>query len=130
MSQKNIEQIYEIKAPSEEVWQALTNPEYIEEWGDGPVKMDDKVGTEFEFWGGDIFGKNIEVVKNKKLKQEWYGDHDWKEPSIVTFILEPMISGTKLTLTHSNIPDDREEEFAVGWQEFYLGPLKDLLEKK
>ena len=72
MSEKKetINQEYVIDSPAAEVWNALTNTDYIEKWGGGPIKMDDKVGSEFSLWGGDIHGKNIEVVENKKLVQE------------------------------------------------------------
>jgi len=51
---KSIKQTYRIQAPVSMVWQALVDPEVIERWGGGPVKMDDQVGTRFELWGGDI----------------------------------------------------------------------------
>ena len=56
---KTIRQIYLINSSLEEVWKALTDPKYIDAWGGGPAKMDEKVGTKFELWGGDIHGKNI-----------------------------------------------------------------------
>lgn len=42
---KTIKQTYHIDSSLQEVWQALTNPKYINAWGGGPAKMDDKKGT-------------------------------------------------------------------------------------
>lgn len=124
---KLIQQTYHIKASVEKVWQALTVPKHIEAWGSGPVKMDDRVGTTFSFWGGDIWGTNTEVVKNKKLVQEWYGG-DWPKPSIATFTLTKEKTGTKLVLTHTGVPTDEVNDFADGWKDYYLGPLKEYVE--
>jgi uncharacterized protein YndB with AHSA1/START domain len=126
---KTIKQVYKIKAPVSEVWRALTDPKYITAWGGGPAEMDDKVGTDFKIWGGDIHGKNIEVVPQKKLVQDWYGG-DWAEPSIVTFELTSEPDGTRITLSQKNVPDDEFTDISDGWKDYYLGPLKDYLEQK
>ena len=62
---KTIKQTYQVDAPIASVWKALVDPEYIEGWGGGPAKISDKVGTSFKLWGGDIYGKNLEVVSEK-----------------------------------------------------------------
>ena len=126
---KSIKQSYKINASVEEVWQALTNPVYIDAWGGGPSRMSDEMGKRFSLWGADIFGKNIEVDRLQKLKQEWYGGK-WDEPSIVTFLLEEKGNTTKLTLLHDIIPDYEEKKISDGWKKFYLGPLKKYLENK
>ncbi len=125
---KTIKQTYHIDAPIEKVWQALVDPKIVNKWGGGPAKMDEEVGTKFEFWGGDIWGKNIKVVKGQSLEQEWYGGK-WKEPSIVTFSLKPDKNGTRVDLHHSNIPDDEVDGIDDGWNGYYLGAIKKLLEK-
>jgi len=126
---KVIKQTYQIKASPEEVWEALVNPNYIEEWGGGSAKMDSKVGTEFELWSGDIHGKNIEVLKNRKLVQEWYSG-DWQEPSIATFILFGGDRGTRLELIHEKVPKEDIKDIDQGWKDYYLGPIKEYLESK
>ncbi len=62
---KVIKQTYHVKSPVQDVWQALIDPKVIDDWGGGPSKMSEMVGFEFELWGGDIHGKNIEVIPNK-----------------------------------------------------------------
>lgn len=125
---KTIKQTYHINSPLEEVWKALTDPKYIEEWGGGPTKMNDKVGTKFEFWGGDIHGTNTEVITNQKLVQDWYGGN-WPQPSKVTFILKELTDGeTRIDLIHENLPDNEADDFADGWKRYYLGEIKKFLE--
>jgi uncharacterized protein YndB with AHSA1/START domain len=118
---------YEIKAPVEAVWRCLTDPVEIDKWEGGPAKMEDKVGAAFEFWGGDIHGKNLEVVPSRKLVQEWeYGD--WANPSKVTFELQPEGDSTLLTLVQDGHPDEEENDLINGWKGFYLGAIKNYLE--
>lgn len=120
-------QTYIIQAPAHQVWLALTDPDIIEEWGAGPATMDDTVGDEFELWGGDIWGKNIVVIRNKQLKQEWFAG-DWEQPSIVTFDFSGKGNETTVVLTHENVPDAEAQSLAEGWLNFYFEPIKKLLE--
>lgn len=126
---KSLKQTYLIHATPERVWNALTNPKEIDGWGAGPAKMDDNVGTKFTLWSGDIYGKNIEVIKHKKLVQEWYAGK-WAVPSIVTFILRSKGNKTEATLVHTNIPDSEYKDIEEGWKSYYMVPLKEYIEKK
>lgn len=125
---KTIRQTYSIKAPIERVWQALVDPKEIEGWGAGPAEMDDKVGTLFKLWGGDVHGKNVEVIEDKRLVQEWYGG-DWPEPSKVTISLQADGDDTVLNLVHEDIPDKEAGSIDDGWNRYYFGEMKKYLEK-
>ncbi|MDP2720701.1 MAG: SRPBCC domain-containing protein [bacterium] len=124
---KIIKQSYSIKASIERVWKALVDPGEIEGWGAAPAKMDDGVGTQFSLWGGDIYGKNIEVEAPTKLKQEWYGGK-WPKPSLVTFTLTREKARTRLDLIHEDVPDKEASEFDDGWKRYYCGSIKEYLE--
>ncbi len=99
----------------------------INDWGGGEAKMSGKEGADFSLWGGDIHGKNLKVVKGKKLVQDWMSGK-WEEYSKVTFNLLKENGKTRLELIHENIPDKEADEIATGWKRYYLGPLKKLLE--
>jgi uncharacterized protein YndB with AHSA1/START domain len=121
--------VYDIEAPLESVWNALTKPEIIEQWGAGPdVEMSDVSGDTFSLWGGDIYGTNKEVIKYQKIVQEWWGSDDWDEASIVTFTVSEQDGITTVQILHENIPDDSSESFEEGWTDFYMIPLKELVE--
>ena len=129
---QTIKQTYLIHAPLKEVWEALVNPEYINNWGGGPAKMDSNIGTKFSLWDGTIWGKNIQVVPDKQLVQEWYSqeEKEWKKPSIVTFTLQEEKNGTQVDLLQTDVPDEDGKNIEEGWKEYYLGPLKKYLEEK
>ncbi len=120
---------YFIGAPPVAVWRALTDPAVIEEWGGGPAEIRAEAGAAFAFWGGDIHGTVTTAEPPVRLVQEWWGDDEWDEASVVTFELSPEGEGTRLTLAHTNVPDDEADEFDAGWDDYYLGPLKELLER-
>lgn len=125
---KTLKQKYVIKAPIGKVWQALVDPQLIDDWGAGSAQMSDKEGFEFKLWGGDIYGKNIKVIPNSLLIQEWTAPN-WENPSKVTFSLKEDKGQTTINLLHENIPDKEATEIDYGWDSYYMGPLKEYVEK-
>ncbi len=126
---KTIKQSYAIKAPLAKVWQALVDPDIISQWSKNPAYMDDQVGTEFKLWGDGIYGKNVKVIAEKLLEQEW-SDSSFAKPSHVRFELREQDKVTTLDLIQENVPDDRVEDIDDGWKVYYLGPLKKFVENE
>lgn len=122
-----IEKTYMIDASPKKVWAALTVPVEIDGWGAGPAKMSTKEGEEFTLWGGDIFGKNLEMKAPNYLRQEW-SSGPWKTPSIVEFWLVDEGGQTKLRLAQNGVPEEEVDEVDSGWDEYYLGAIKEYLE--
>jgi len=120
---------YVINAPSWKVWEALTKEDAIKGWGGGPCTMDDKEGTKWTLWGGGIHGVNTKVEKEKILMQDWF-EKTWEEASKVTFTLEPDGNRTIVMLLHSEVPTEFYKSIGMGWDEFYLGPLKTFVESQ
>lgn len=125
---KSLKQTYTIKASVGKVWQALTDPKIIDAWGGGPAKMQAKVGFKFSLWGGDITGTNIKVVPEKVLAQDWMSGK-WDGFSKLEFKLSENGGVTTIVLTQSNIPDSELDDIAEGCKVYYLGEIKELLEK-
>src|SRR3989344_5512274 len=125
---KSFKQTYVIKAPLEKVWQAFFDPRIIEAWGAGPAIMSEREDAGFSLWGGDIHGKNTRIVKEKELVQTWYGG-PWSEPSKVTFSFSSDGNSTTVELFHENLPDSEASNFEKGWKDYYLGAIKELLER-
>ncbi|MFY9484695.1 MAG: SRPBCC domain-containing protein [Patescibacteria group bacterium] len=125
---ETIKKTYLIAASPGSVWQALVTPKIIDRWGAGPAKMNDQVGTKFSLWGGDIHGTTTEVVPNKKLVQDWFGG-DWEKPSKVTIKLTDENGKTRVELIHTDLPEEEVKSFANGWDDYYFGAIKELLER-
>ena len=124
---KAIKQKYKMNASAEKVFDALTNPKIIEIWSGSKAKMSAKKGAKFELWGGDMFGKNLEVIKNKKLVQEWCTS---TFVSKATFILRERGKKSEVELIHENVPEKSHKNYSDGWRDYYLGPMQQMFEEK
>lgn len=124
----DIRKTYVIDATREAVWTALTDPKAIERWSGGPADMSAESGSTFSLWDGSIFGTVIEVVPGRSMLQEWYGGN-WDAPSLARFTLsDDTGGGTRLELENTGVPDEDAPDIDAGWDEYYLGPLKTLVE--
>lgn len=120
---KTFKKTFRIDAEPSDVYAALTNPVTIRIWSGYPAEMSTEPGSEFSLWEGDIAGKNIEFVTDRKVVQEWYFGEQ-KEKSIVTISIAPeRNSCTVVTVEHTNIPDEDFEDISEGWREYYMGAI-------
>jgi uncharacterized protein YndB with AHSA1/START domain len=88
----------------------------------------DKVGAPFSAWDGYITGKNLELVRAKRIVQSWRTSEFSKTDADSTIIvtLAPAKGGTELTLEHSGVPDGDEHKGYEegGWADNYFKPMK------
>lgn len=101
------------------------------EFTGSPAVIDDRVGGNFTAWNGYILGKNLALDPGKRILQSWRTT-DFPEDapdSELELQLEAYTGGTVLTLTHRNLPADQVQDYRLGWEEQYLQPLKDYLER-
>lgn len=117
-----ISQTYHIDASIEKVWDALVNSKSIDAWGGGDAVMSDRLEA-FSLWDGEIHGKNLEVIPNKKLVQEWFAWDETLGTSTVTFTLSQDGKETVVELEHAGVPESEYEDVESGWKNFYMEPL-------
>jgi uncharacterized protein YndB with AHSA1/START domain len=125
-----ISQTYEIAATPARVWRALTDPKMIRQWSDADADFSLEPGALYSLWDGSIGGEIVAVVPRKKLVQTWKPDNWTIENSVVTFTLTPIAQGTRVDLVHENVEDWDFEGTSAGWDEYYLGAIKRMLEAK
>lgn len=120
---KTFRKTFNINAEPADVYAALTNPYTIELWSGYPAAMSTEPGSEFSLWEGDIEGRNIEFVQDRKIVQEWYfGEQE--EKSIVTITIAPdRDESSRVTVEQTNIPDEDFNDIAEGWREYYMGAI-------
>lgn len=124
-----------IKATPEQVWHALTDADLTAAfWGHSNVS-DWQAGSTWEHvrvdGSGvvDVAGKVLESVPPERLVITFDSpEQDRKDPSRVTFSLEPYKDIVRLTVEHENLetPEDREA-VSHGWPAVFAN-LKSLLE--
>ena len=128
MKMPTIKKTYEMNDTPEEVFNALIDPDLIEDWSGDEAKMSSEVGGKFSLWGGQMFGTNLEIVKNKKLVQEWCYDQ-WDKPSKVTFTIKVKDKKTFIELLHEDVPEKSVNSISDGWDAYYLGAMKEMFEE-
>jgi len=118
------------------VWRALTEPELLAEWllplvdragqseqSEEAAPLALEPGAAFTFqappqpgWDGTVRCRFLEIETRKKLSWAWMvGDLD----TVVTFTLEPTVSGTRLSLVQSGFKPDQKRNFGgarYGWR--------------
>jgi len=121
---KNFKKTFKINAEPSDVYSAITNPYTIELWSGYPAQMSTDPGSEFSLWEGDITGRNLEFIQDKKVVQEWYFG-DQAEKSIVIITIASDREYSLVTVEHTNIPDEEFDGIAEGWREYYFDAIKN-----
>ena len=128
-----------IAASPEEVWNGLTTPEFTRQyWHNTRVRSDYRTGSAIEFLNEDdsvgVAGEILIADRPVELSYTWRftgSDSPAKDdpPSRVTFRLEPISAGTRLTVVHDQLAEGSQTATTVsfGWPHVLAG-LKTLLE--
>ena len=108
-----------IKTSPEQIYHAWLTSKAHGAMTGGDAKCSSKVGGKFSAWDGYILGKNLELIKDKYIKQSWRTiEFDQDQPdSILEIALKEIKPGiTELTLSHSVLlPKDLK--YKMGWVE-------------
>ena len=90
-----------LDAAPEEVWEALTEPERLEEWFANDVEFDLERGGTFRWDDGEVRHAVVqEVEAERRLAIRWW-DPIEVEASEVTFTLVALPAGTLLVVTET-----------------------------
>ncbi len=85
----------------------------------------------FTVWDGYITGKNISLVRGKRIEQEWRTTEfpDGYPDSFLKISLRKKGDGTELSMIQSKVPASQVKRYDEGWHESYWDPLKTYFEK-
>jgi uncharacterized protein YndB with AHSA1/START domain len=92
-----------LPSPREEVWEALTDPERLEDWFANEVELDLREGGDATFrWsnGEERHATVTEVDPERRLAFEWDEDGTDSEGT-VEFTLDDDANGTRLTVVET-----------------------------
>jgi uncharacterized protein YndB with AHSA1/START domain/DNA-binding transcriptional ArsR family regulator len=124
-----------IRASAEQVWQALTDADVttrywghanVSDWQPGSTWEHRRVDGSGEV---DVVGKVVDTEPPTRLVITFEDSLDEsREPSVVTFLVEPHQDIVRLTVTHENLPNrEMLNGISSGWPAV-LANLKSLLE--
>jgi uncharacterized protein YndB with AHSA1/START domain len=128
-----------ISAPVEKVWDALTNPEVVQQYFFGTTLITNwTVGDDIVFqgeWEGQQYkdvGKVLEYVHNEKLAysylSNWSGKEDKPENYLwICYEVRSIGNQTELTISQTNYDEERAKHSEGNWAGVIDG-LKKIVE--
>jgi activator of HSP90 ATPase len=111
------------------VYEALLDAKQFGAFSGVPAEINREAGGAFSLFGGQITGRNVELVPDRRIVQAWRAA-SWPEGvySIVRFELQAQGAGTRMVFDHTGFPPKLRDSLASGWQAHYFGPLKKYFE--
>jgi activator of HSP90 ATPase len=97
-----------------------------------PASVDASVGGKFSAWDGYIFGTTLEMEAPHRIVQAWRTTEfpEGAPDSRVEILLEAVKGGTRLTLTHTNMPASQVDSYRQGWYDYYFTPMEEYFENR
>jgi activator of HSP90 ATPase len=127
METKNIRQYATFKASPHDVYETLMDSKKHGKLTGSKASVSRKVGGKFSIYEGEIEGKNLKLVPDKKIVQSWrYSDWPAGHFSKATFALEAVVGGTRLAFTQIGVPAELRDDVAQGWRDYYWSPMKEM----
>jgi activator of HSP90 ATPase len=115
----------DLKSDPQHIYEALLDAKQFKAFTGAPAEIDPKPGGAFSMFGGQIVGRNVELVPNQRIVQAWRPTHwDPGVYSIVEFELKPRGSGALVVLEHKGFPEGDFDHLEWGWNAHYWEPLK------
>ncbi|MCF8448374.1 MAG: SRPBCC domain-containing protein [Taibaiella sp.] len=120
---------FQLSAAPDRVMQLLTDAVLIRKWSGGEAILENKVGGEFMMFDGWATG-NVLKTGASELAYTWKTT-DWAEdtaPTEVHYLLKKHDGGTKVTITHTGLPNEDEmKSHRSGWTDYFFDPMEDYI---
>jgi activator of HSP90 ATPase len=118
----------DFKASPQRLYEALLDAQQFAGFSGMPAVIDRKDGGAFSLFGGQIVGRNVELVANQRIVQAWRPT-PWNAGiySIARFALKARDAGSSLAFDHSGFPAGESDSLDWGWHHHYWEPLQNYL---
>ncbi len=115
-----------LPAAPDQIFEAWLSSEGHSQMTGSQAEVEGGSGRTFKAWDGYIWGKTLETEPNRRIIQAWRTSEfpEDSPDSRVEILLEEVMDGTKITLTHTEIPDGQGEGYKQGWEDFYFTPMR------
>ena len=121
----SIHQEVTIDASPAAVYAVLTSSsDFAKMTGGRAAEIATEVGGALSMFGGDIRGRIVELVPERRVVQAWRSQA-WPDGvySIVRFELSAEGNGTRLVFDQTGYPDGAEKMLEGGWHQMYWTPM-------
>ncbi|MFH1807973.1 MAG: SRPBCC domain-containing protein [Pseudomonadota bacterium] len=132
MKSDRIRMSVEVSAPPEDVYKAWLSGRSHGAMTGSHATGSAREGTRFTSWDGYIEGENLSLEPYAHILQAWRAE-DFPEqapPSRLEISLVATRVGTRLLLTHTELPAGSAEGYAQGWREFYFEPMRSYFARR
>lgn len=108
-----------------QLYAELTDAESFAAFTGVPAEIEPTAGGSFSLFGGQIEGRNVELVEGERVVQAWRVA-GW-EPgvySLVRFELHTQGTGSTLVFDHTAFPEEAHADLDSGWHAMYWEPIR------
>ena len=129
---RSITQTVVVSAAPADVYEAFVNARKHAAFTQSPATGAARVGSAFTAWDGYISGVHRQLVKGRKIVQEWRTTQwpDGAPPSRLTLTFTKVKGGTVIRMLHANVPAEQADSYRQGWKDYYWTPLKAYFRKQ
>jgi activator of HSP90 ATPase len=116
------------KTPPDRIYEALLDAKQFAAFSKLPAKIEPRAGGAFELFSGQIEGRNIELLRNRRIVQAWRPS-SWPLGvySIAKFELMGRGAVSRIVFDHVGFSEEKKEQLMSGWTEHYWEPLHKYL---
>lgn len=120
-----------LPASPKEIYNAWLSSEGHSQMTGSQAEVQGGSGGVFTAWDGYIWGKTLELEANHRIVQAWRTSEfpEDSPDSRVEITLEEDPNGTKISLTHTDIPEGQGDGYKQGWEDFYFTPMRAYFSK-
>jgi activator of HSP90 ATPase len=120
-----------LPASPETIYNAWLSSEGHTAMTGSPAEVEAEIGGAFKAWDGYIWGMTLEMESPRRILQDWRTSEfpEVSPDSRVEIRFEESDGETKITLTHTEIPDGQGDSYKQGWEDFYFTPMRAYFEK-
>jgi activator of HSP90 ATPase len=118
----------ELKATPQRIYEILLDAKLFATVTGLPAVIDPQAGGAFSTFGGQIVGRNVELIPGARIVQAWRPAHwDPGVYSMAHFELNPKGPASLVILDHTGFPAGEFDSLSSGWKSHYWEPLKKFL---
>ena len=116
-----------IPATAAEIYEAWLSTKGHTSMTGSPARVSGKVGGKFTAWDGYIRGQTLALEPDQRIVQAWRTSEfpDDAPDSHLEVSLEKTKGGTRVKITHTDIPAGQANSYKQGWEDFYFKPMQE-----
>ena len=122
---KDLKHVVMFKTAPHELYEMLMDSKKHAKFTGESAKVTKKVGAKFTAYGDFITGKNLKLIPDRLIVQEWHMK-GWPQGHVskVTYRITKSGKMTKLTCNHVKIPSASYKGINSGWKSSYWDKMK------